>query len=107
MPLLRPDTQHWILVTGMIRSGTTFVGKVLTLPWSVDYIHEPFNGGYSLPDREPFRARYLRPDASGPEVERYRDHIAHIFNYDFDLKTSTTSPSPPPPCRSRPPTACW
>lgn len=32
-----------ILVTGSPRSGTTFVGKMLSLPRTVGYIHEPFN----------------------------------------------------------------
>lgn len=88
MSLIRPDTKQWILVTGMIRSGTTFAGKALTLPWSVDYIHEPFNGGYSLPDREPFRPQYISPEADDRDVQQYRRHIAHIFSYDFGLRTA-------------------
>jgi hypothetical protein len=41
--------ENWIFVTGVIRSGTTFVGKVLSLPLSVDYIHEPFNPLCGMP----------------------------------------------------------
>jgi len=37
-----------ILVTGIHRSGTTFVGKMLSLPRSVGYIHEPFNTVYGI-----------------------------------------------------------
>ena len=32
-----------ILVTGAPRSGTTWVGRMLTLAPGVGYIHEPFN----------------------------------------------------------------
>lgn len=33
----------WIGVTGMGRSGTTFLGSALALPEKVAYLHEPFN----------------------------------------------------------------
>jgi len=88
MSLLNNKTEDWIFVTGMIRSGTTFLGKLLTLPLSIDYIHEPFHSGYSLPDRRPFQVRYLRPDANDPEARKFRDHIEHIFNYQFGLETA-------------------
>lgn len=81
------NIEKWFSVTGVIRSGTTFVGKILSLPIQVDYVHEPFNGGYSLPDRTPFEPRYFRPDATHPEAQAYRDHLAHIFRYDFGLET--------------------
>jgi hypothetical protein len=78
------ESRH--LVTGVIRSGTTFVGKVLSLPWSVDYIHEPFAGGYSLPDRRLFSPDYVRI-GNGERSERHRAHVAHLFRYDFGLST--------------------
>lgn len=78
---------NWILVTGAIRSGTTFMGRVLSLPLTVDYLHEPFNGGYRLPDGEPFRPRYVRPDPDGGATRHYRRHVAPIFSYDFGLNT--------------------
>jgi hypothetical protein len=34
---------RWVFVTGMPRGGTSFVGRILSVPLSVDYIHEPFN----------------------------------------------------------------
>ena len=79
--------EKWIAVIGVIRSGTTFVGKSLSLPLRVDYIHEPFNGGYSLPDRTSFEPRYFPPDASSPEARAYREHLAHIFRYQFGIDT--------------------
>ena len=83
---VRTDTiDTWILVTGMIRSATTFTGKVLSLPLEVDYIHEPFNGGYTLPGKVDFQPRYFRPDATGSEAEIYYKQLEHIFRYDFRL----------------------
>jgi hypothetical protein len=38
-----PGAQHPILVTGMPRSGTTWVGRMLTASRQVGYINEPFN----------------------------------------------------------------
>jgi hypothetical protein len=84
-----PDrVQNWIFVTGVIRSGTTFVGKVLSLPWQVDYIHEPFNGGFTLPERTPFQERYIRPGRSDAEAEAFRRTVEHLFRYDFALDTN-------------------
>ena len=80
---------QWIFVTGMIRSGTTLVGKLLSLPWSVDYIHEP--GGYSLPDKTPFEPRYARPGATDSEAEAYRAHVEHIFSPELGLNTTRHS----------------
>jgi hypothetical protein len=37
-----------ILITGSHRSGSTWVGKMLSLPVSVRYVSEPFNPGYGL-----------------------------------------------------------
>lgn len=82
------DLDAWILVTGVIRSGTTFLGKVLSLPWSVAYLHEPFNGGYRLPDRQRFQRRYVRPEADAETIRAYRDHLAPLFRYDFALETA-------------------
>jgi LPS sulfotransferase NodH len=37
------DVRRPILVTGMPRSGTTWVGRMLTASGCVGYINEPFN----------------------------------------------------------------
>lgn len=37
-----------ILVTGSPRSGSTWVGRMLALPWGVKYVSEPFNPKYGL-----------------------------------------------------------
>ena len=39
---------RWLWVTGIPRGGTTFVGRILSLPLPVDFIHEPFNPDCSI-----------------------------------------------------------
>jgi hypothetical protein len=34
---------RWLMLAGTPRGGTTFVGRVLSMPLAVDFIHEPFN----------------------------------------------------------------
>lgn len=76
-------------MTGMIRSGTTFLGKVLSLPTDVAYLHEPFNGGKSLRDGQPFQSRYIRPGSNDHLTEAYRQHIANIFRLNLRLPTTS------------------
>jgi hypothetical protein len=75
---------NWVFVTGAPRSGTTFVGRTLSAPVQVDYIHEPFNPDCGIPgiDR---RFLYLRPGVQAPE--RYRDPIDRLFRYAVRLRT--------------------
>ena len=88
MKLKVDNIENWILVTGMIRSATTLVGRVLSFPWSVDYIHEPFNGGYRPPDQQPFEPRYVRPERDDAEAHSYSDHLAPLFRYNLALNTT-------------------
>ncbi|PSN20048.1 hypothetical protein C7271_04115 [filamentous cyanobacterium CCP5] len=77
---------NWIYVTGIGRSGTTFIGKVLSRPLSVDYIHEPFNPQCGLPgiDRwDPYRRVALQE----PEDYAFHRQVQGIFSYDFALRT--------------------
>ncbi len=76
--------RNWIFVTGAPRSATTFVGRTLSAPLRVDYIHEPFNPACGIPgiDR---RFLYLRPGEEGPD--RYRASIDELFHYRARLKT--------------------
>lgn len=93
-----PTSQHavrnWIFVTGMIRSGTTFLGTVLSHPFSVDYVHEPFNGAYTLPDRVALLPRYVRPGDTSFSVRRYRCHVSHLFEYKIGMWTSSYDEDP-------------
>ena len=79
---------NWIFVTGMIRSGTTFLGKILSYPLSVDYIHEPFHGGYTLPERLALLPRYVRPGDKGQAVQAYGAQVKKLFSYDIGMRTS-------------------
>ena len=76
--------ENWIYVTGAPRSSTTFVGKVLSAPLSVDYIHEPFNPDCGLPGID---QRYLYLRAGSELAAHYRPLIESLFRYDFSLKT--------------------
>jgi hypothetical protein len=77
-----------VFATGMIRSGTTFLATVMTHPASVDYLHEPFNGGYVLPERIALRPRYVRPGDTSHAAERYRSHVARLFSYDIGMRSA-------------------
>lgn len=72
--------KNWIFVTGVPRSGTTFVGKILSAPLEVDYIHEPFNPNYGVRGLD-HRYLYLRPGY--PASLRYQRCIESIFRYNF------------------------
>jgi hypothetical protein len=85
---------NWIFVTGMIRSGTTFLGSVLSHPLTVDYIHEPFNGGYTLPEGIALRPRYVRPGDVSPAADRFRTHVAKIFSYDIGMRSARYDDDP-------------
>ncbi len=81
--MVTPD--RWIFVTGAPRSGTTFAGKILSTPVSVDYIHEPFNPACGLPGLDT-RYVYVRP---GTEEERgLRRSVGRMLAYDFRLTTA-------------------
>ena len=79
--------QTWLFVTGEIRGGTTFVGKVLSLPREVDYIHEPFNLRCGMPGMER-RYLYVRPELDTPEMQAFHEKARRIFSYDFQLQSS-------------------
>ena len=80
---MTPD--RWIFVTGAPRSGTTFVGKVLATPVTVDYIHEPFNPACGLPGVDT-RYTYVRPGT--PEEQELRRLVGSMLSYDFKLTTA-------------------
>ena len=79
----RIDT--WIYVTGVPRSGSTFLGKVLSLPFTVDYIHEPFNIRCGMPEMTR-RYRYIRPSLDTPEMQAFHEAAQRLFTYDFELR---------------------
>jgi hypothetical protein len=87
--------KNWIFVTGVPRSGTTFVGMNLSLPLQVDYIHEPFNPQCGLPEITQWY-RYVRPSLDTEEMQKYHQLTQKIFSYDFTLKTNIPQNDPWP-----------
>jgi hypothetical protein len=75
---------NWIFVTGVPRSGTTFAGKILSLPLEVDYIHEPFNPQCGMPGINQ-GYRYVRPKLDTEEMQRYHALVETVFSYDLKL----------------------
>lgn len=78
----------WIFVTGAPRSGTSFVGSILSWPWSVDQIFEPTDPvvGMAGIDR---RYIYLRPHARD---DRYARLLNCIFEYDIAYRCPPPAP---------------
>ena len=54
-----------ILVTGSHRSGSTWAGRMLSLPWRVGYVHEPFNPNRSVTCRDQFDKWYSHTHGAG------------------------------------------
>lgn len=86
MKIAVDQIQSWIYVTGVPRSGTTFVGKILSLPRAVDYIHEPFNPQCGFTDSNIWY-RYLRPQLDTAAMQQFHHLTQSLFRYDFQLKT--------------------
>ena len=79
---------NWIFVTGVIRSGTTFVGDILSHGLSVDYLHEPFHGGYTQPGHVELLPRYVSSGDTSEHVREYNDQLDRLFRYQLDMRTS-------------------
>lgn len=75
---------NWIFVTGAPRSGTTFAGRMLSLPLEVDYIHEPFNPRCGIPGITQ-GYRYVRPELDTEEMQSYHALAETVFSYDLKL----------------------
>lgn len=80
------NIKNWVFVTGTPRSGTTFVGTVLSAAMDVDYIHEPFNPLSGIPGINEWY-RYVRPSLDTEEMQRYHALTRKIFSYNLKLKT--------------------
>jgi hypothetical protein len=79
------NIKNWIFVTGTPRSGTTFVGMMLSVPLEVDYINEPFNPRMGMPGITQWY-RYVRPSLDTEEMRHYHALAQTIFSYDLKLK---------------------
>ena len=82
------NIQNWIFVTGVPRSGTTFVGMTLSLPKEVDYIHEPFNPMCGVPGIDRWYC-YLGSNLDNEEeLKQYERITESIFDYNFVLRNN-------------------
>jgi len=88
MTIRTDDIATWVFVTGVIRSGTTILGTALSFPLPVDYIHEPFNGGYTLGDRRALLPQYVRPGDRSEEAQAFRERVARLYEYDIGMRTA-------------------
>ncbi len=71
-----------ILISGIHRSGTTWLGKMLALDKSLDVLHEPFNLGswsYQLDRKAKFWYTYL-PEFDKDEAKRIMDKVFNRAN---------------------------
>lgn len=73
-----------ILVTGCPRSGTTFLGKVLSFPTEVGYIREPFNRDFGLDDLE-YEFPYMHRGMQKEQV--YRDMVEALLSRKANFKS--------------------
>ena len=84
MKLAVDNIKNWILVSGAVRSGTTFAGRVLSLPLEVDYIHEPYNQPHFIAKNEVTHL-YVRPSSGSKEMRACHEFTKNLFNYDITL----------------------
>ena len=78
----------WVFVTGAPRSGTSFVGRILSWPLEVDLIFEPTDPLVGMPgiDR---RYLYLR---RGAEQSEYAKLLDRMFTYDIAYRSPPAKP---------------
>ncbi|NCN07272.1 hypothetical protein GW933_01120 [Candidatus Falkowbacteria bacterium] len=73
-----------ILVTGSHRSGSTWVGQMLSLPYNIKYVSEPFNPSYGL---RKFKSWFVYINSNNEN--NYRSEINKLLkfrgNYRFNL----------------------
>jgi hypothetical protein len=67
-------TRRHILVTGGLRSGTTWVGRTIAHDRSIEYLHEPFNASVQARDcRYRFETWFFYAPGSPEEEKVYRE----------------------------------
>lgn len=93
MKIAVDKNKNWVFVTGKIRGGTTFVGKMLSISKEVDYIHEPFNVGCGMPGMKQ-RWQYVTPGLDTPEMQELHRAASRLFTYDFSLRNSSFKRDP-------------
>ena len=73
-----------ILVTGSHRSGTTWVGKMISLNKNVGYIHEPFNIGLRPRDNKlKLNHWFTYINSNYPNEENIKNKLTNIMNFKY------------------------
>lgn len=70
-----------IIVTGSHRSGTTWVGKVLTLSPKVRYVHEPFNIDEARINPLNYWFEYVGENSPKEQQEKIYTYILELLNF--------------------------
>jgi len=73
------ELRHSIMVTGSHRSGTTWVGRVLSLADGIRYVQEPFNRETN-PDISGYRLQNMYAYALDEDAETLRQHYLDFLN---------------------------
>lgn len=73
-----------ILVTGIHRSGSTFVGKMLSLNKNVAYIQEPFNKDYGLKLFN-INFKYLKENHTDDAIQEALDQLLTLKKADYRI----------------------
>jgi len=71
-----------ILISGAHRSGTTWLGEMISLNDQVGYIHEPFNINYFNNIKAPFWFYYLKDNY---DDEIIKNELDKIINFKYNL----------------------
>ena len=79
------NVTNWIFITGLPRSGTTFLGEILSLSSKVDYLHEPFNPVIGI-DKLISKNVYLPLGLQNENSQFYFDIINNLKNYNVKFK---------------------
>lgn len=92
--------QSPILVTGAPRSGSTWLGNVLSLAPDVGFVHEPFNRFCSqglCRASFPHFFMYVTEENEAPYLEPMRDTLAWRFSPGAELRAIPARSKPKPP----------
>ena len=75
-----------IVVTGSHRSGTTWVGKMISLNKNVGYIHEPFNIGLRPRDNKlKLNHWFTYINSNYPNEENIKNKLTNILNFKYQF----------------------
>lgn len=93
--MIEERTRRPILVTGIHRSGSTWIGQMIGASDEVGYVHEPFSpnrGPGICRTRFPFWFTYIRPGTDGEVASDFRRLLAFRYNYLAQFRNARSLP---------------